>query len=201
MGRRGGESVRAADTSRTLRGHFETPADCPAATPGVGKIHPNRRSVASAGPSPEAAHESTWVADQSIQLSSTLGPAPPHTARTHPAHALAPAPPRPHTPEQGSSASTPNTRRGCGVGARRPRNPALQWGGACANPSGWWMGVSDGFRMGLPRRAAGVATRWQRRPLTRPTMGRVRAARSRPSRSAGSRSHRRAGSRAPWSCC
>ena len=61
-----------------------------------------------------------------------------------------PRPPRPQPPEKGSSASTPNTRRGCGVEARRPLNSAWQWGAAGANPSGWWMGVLEGFRMGLP---------------------------------------------------
>ncbi len=51
--------------------------------------------------------------------------------------------------QEGSSAPTPGTRRGCGVGARRPLNSALQWGAAGANPSGSRMGLSDAFRMGF----------------------------------------------------
>ena len=39
-----------------------------------------------------------------------------------------------------------------GAESRRadPSNSAWQWGAAGANPSGWWMGVLEGFRMGLP---------------------------------------------------
>src|SRR5438552_2996168 len=54
----------------------------------------------------------------------------------------------PQTSGKGSSAPTPDTRRGGGVGARRPLNSAWQWGAAGANPSGSRMGLSDGFRMG-----------------------------------------------------
>ena len=116
-----GESVRAADTLRTLRGHFETLADCPAATPGVGQIHPNRRSVASAGPSPEAAHESTWVADQLIQLSSALRPAPPHTARRTP---LTPShPPRPTPWNRGQAHRLRTLVEGAESGRADPRIP------------------------------------------------------------------------------
>ena len=61
-----------------------------------------------------------------------------------------PPPRRPSFLGSWSSASTSITRRGSEVGARGPRNSAWEWAAAGANPSGWRMGVTDGFRMGWP---------------------------------------------------
>ena len=85
------------------------------------------------------------VPGRSTSIHTPLDP----SIQPRPTSANNPRPPRPHTTGKGSSASTPNTRRGCGVGARRPPNSALEWGAAGANPSCWWMGVLEGFRMGF----------------------------------------------------
>ena len=183
MGRRGSESVRAADTLRTLRGHLADTFPAPVGhclraqmrLAASSKHEPRKRQPPETGndlrqghsrspPLTEASseihrrnHSQPIKAGTSRLRSNDRKPSHPIDTHPHPTHLIHPAPPElsqqptpaaPTTTVKGSSGPTPNTRRGCGVGARRPPNSAWQWGAAGANPSDWWMGASDGFRMG-----------------------------------------------------
>ena len=183
MGRRGRESVRAADTLRTLRGHLADTFPAPVGhclraqmrLAASSKHELRKRQPPETGNDLRQGHSrSPPLTEASLRdptdettrnrsrqghldCGQTIANRPtPIDTHPHPTHLIHPAPPElsqqptpaaPTTTVKGSSGPTPNTRRGCGVGARRPPNSAWQWGAAGANPSDWWMGA---FRMGSP---------------------------------------------------
>jgi hypothetical protein len=187
MGRGVHESVRAADSARTPCGHFadtlgvalgvERPQDWPHPRTDdqeAKQLTPQTQPFATVarrlfpGPTGTTALSRTGQGHLDCGQKARKIPAGRYFSHlTRPAHPVPPPPPTvrrpPATRSKRSSAPTPNTRRGCGVGARRPPNSASKWGAAGANPSGCRMGVSDGFRMGSPASKSAALHREEQR--------------------------------------